>query len=237
MANSLQSFDGFPNRSLELLAELSANNNRAWFEAHKAELQAQLLAPAQSFVLALGAQLQAIDPGLRVDPRTDGAGVLMRIYRDTRFSSDPSPYKTNVSGLFWAGTGKKTERPAFGFRLGADGLDLMAGIFVFPPPLLAAYRQAVADERRAAALAAALTQLQRDDYTIAGEHYRRVPAGYDAQPPRAALLRHNGLYATPPRLAPQDIIRPNIVDRCAAHMQAMAPIYRWLCQIAVSEAP
>lgn len=236
MVESLQSFDGFPNRALELLAELGANNNRVWFEAHKAELQAQLLAPAQSFVLALGAQLQAIDPELRVDPRTDGAGVLMRIYRDTRFSSDPSPYKTNVSGLFWSGPGKKTERPAFGFRLGADGLDLMAGIFVFPPQLLAAYRQAVADERRGAELAAALTQLQHDGYTIAGEHYRRVPAGYDPHHPRAVLLRHNGLYATPPRLAPQDVIRSSVVDRCAAHMQIIAPIYRWLCQLMVSEA-
>lgn len=215
--------------------DLSANNNRVWFEAHKAELQAQLFAPAQSFVLALGAQLHAIDPGLRVDPRTDGAGVLMRIYRDTRFSSDPSPYKTNISGLFWAGSGKKTERPAFGFRLSTDGLDLMAGIFVFPPPLLTAYRQAVADERRGAQLAAALTQLQHDRYTVAGEHYRRVPAGYDPQHTHAALLRHNGLYATPPRLASQDITCPNLVDRCATHMRAMAPIYNWLCKMAESE--
>lgn len=147
MSENGQSFGGFPMRGLQLLAELAANNNRAWFEAHKAELQTQLLSPAQSFVLALGTRLRAIDANLHIDPRTDGGGVLMRIYRDTRFSSDPSPYKTNISGLFWAGSGKMTERPAFGFQLSPDGLDLMASIFVFPPALLAAYRQVVADER------------------------------------------------------------------------------------------
>ena len=83
-----------------------------------------------------------------------------------------------------------------------------------------------------AELAAALIQMQRDGYTIAGKHYRRVPNGYDPQHPRAALLRHNGLYASPLRLAPQDVIRPGVVDRCAAHMHAMAPSYHWLCQIA-----
>jgi len=233
MVDVARSFDGFPIRGLALLAELATNNNRAWFEAHKAELQARLLAPAQAFVQALGARLQAIDAALCVDPRTDGGGVLMRIYRDTRFSSDPSPYKTNVSGLFWAGSGKKTERPAFGFQLSPEGLDLMAGIFVFPPPLLATYRQAVADDERGTELVRLLDDIQqRGDYHIAGLHYKRVPAGYDPQHPRATLLRHNGLYASPSRLTPQVATNPEVVDHCAAHFQAMAPLYRWLCQIA-----
>jgi uncharacterized protein (TIGR02453 family) len=233
MGDVARSFDGFPIRGLALLAELAANNNRAWFEPHKPELQAQLLAPAQAFVQALGARLQAIDAALCVDPRTDGGGVLMRIYRDTRFSSDPSPYKTNISGLFWAGSGKKTERPAFGFQLSPDGLDLMAGIFVFPSTLLAAYRQAVADEQRGVELASVLDSLRRTDgYAISGEHYRRVPAGYDPQHPRAALLRYNGFYASPPRLTPLVATSPDVVDHCAAHFQTLAPLYHWLCQIA-----
>jgi uncharacterized protein (TIGR02453 family) len=232
MSENGQSFGGFPMRGLQLLAELAANNNRAWFEAHKAELQTQLLSPAQSFVLALGTRLRAIDANLHIDPRTDGGGVLMRIYRDTRFSSDPSPYKTNVSGLFWAGSGKKTERPAFGFQLSPDGLDLMAGIFVFPPALLAAYRQAVADEVHGAELAHVLDAIQQGGgYTIAGAHYKRVPAGYDPQHPRATLLRYNGLYASPPRLTPLVATSPDMVDQCATHFQTLAPLYHWLCQI------
>jgi len=113
----------------------------------------------------------------------------------------------------------------------------MAGMFAFPPALLAAYRQAVANEERGAALAAALDALRgAGDYTIFGEHYKRVPAGYDPQHPRAALLRYSGLYASPPRLTHLVATSPELVDRCAAHFHALAPLYRWLCQLAQPDA-
>ena len=53
----------------------------------------------------------------------------MRFYRDTRFSKDKSPYKTNIAGMFTDGGGKKTERPSYGFYMGADSMELMAGMF------------------------------------------------------------------------------------------------------------
>src|SRR5712672_916901 len=63
--------------------------------------------------------------GVRCDTRTDGKGVLMRLHRDTRFSPDKTPYHTHISGLFWEGGQKKTERPAFGFQIEATGMGLM----------------------------------------------------------------------------------------------------------------
>ena len=112
----------------------------------------------------------------------------------------------------------------------------MAGIFVCPPALLAAYRRAVADEGHGAELTHVLDAIQQGGgYTIAGAHYKRVPAGYDPQHPRATLLRHNGLYASPQRLTPQMATSPDVADHCAALFQTLAPLYRWLCQIAQSD--
>jgi uncharacterized protein (TIGR02453 family) len=225
-------FAGFPAAGLDLLRDLAANNNRVWFAAHRADYEALLLAPARAFVVELGARLQAIDPAIRVDPRTDGGGVLMRHHRDTRFSPDKSPYKTNVSGLFWDGRGKKTERPAFGFQLSADGLDLMTGLFAFPPPLLDAYRVAVASGGRGSDLAATLASIHgAGAYEIAGERAKRVPAGYAPEHPRADLLRRKGLYATSPRLPARQATAPALIDVVLAHFRAMAPLYRWLTEL------
>jgi hypothetical protein len=68
--------------------------------------------------------------------------------------------------------GQEDRASGVGFQLSADGINLMAGIFVFPPALLAAYRQAIADEGHGTELASVLDSLRRTgDYAIASEHY------------------------------------------------------------------
>ena len=226
--DSMTSFSGFPPQGIHFLEELAAHNERAWFEAHKGEYQSYLLEPAVAFVDELGSRLQAISEGIQLDRRTDGSGVLMRIYRDTRFSKDKTPYKTNISGLFWEGE-KKLESPAFGFQLEATGMGLMAGIFKFPPAMLAAYRDAVLDERAGAELINAFDQIRKaGKYEIAGEHYKRVPTGYDANHKHADLLRYDGLHVFSPRVQISDVQSSALVDICYAHFQSMAPLYHWL---------
>jgi uncharacterized protein (TIGR02453 family) len=221
-------FSGFPQQGVDFLANLASHNERAWFEAHKAEYQKYLLEPALTFVSELGSKLQAISSGIRTDPRSDGSGVLMRIHRDTRFSKDKSPYKTNISGLFWEGQ-KKTESPAFGFQLEATGMGLMAGIFKFSPEMLNAYRNAVLDERTGRELTEVLESLQKAGvYQIGGEHYKRVPAGFDPTHKRADLLRYVGLYLFSPGIPISAVQTPALVDICYAHFQKMAPIFLWL---------
>lgn len=112
--DTLSAFSGFPQAGLEFLANLATHNDRVWFEAQKKDYQTVLLEPAQAFVQALGVKLQTHSNGIHAGTRTDGKGVLMRLYRDTRFSPDKTPYHTHLSGLFWEGSQKKTERPAFG---------------------------------------------------------------------------------------------------------------------------
>ncbi len=159
----------------------------------------------------------------------------MRLHRDTRFSPDKSPYHTHLSGLFWEGNQKKTECPAFGFQIEATEMALMTGIFKFPPAMLAAYREAVSDEREGAALEEVLETVRRaGPYDIAGERYQRVPSGYDPSHRRADLLRYDGLSAFAPRLAVSDLLTSALVDLCSTHFQQMAPIYHWLMKMAMT---
>jgi uncharacterized protein (TIGR02453 family) len=227
-------FPGFSREALAFLADLGTHNDRAWFTTHKERYQETLLAPAQHFVAELGERLRMLAPEVQVDTRTDGRGNLMRLARDTRFSADKSPYKTALSGLFWAGN-EKTASPAFGFRLRADGMDLMAGMFTFSPPSLQAFRAAVDDERTGGDLDRVLRELEARGYAVHGEHYRRVPAGYDPHHPRASLLRHNALYAHPRALVPDVVCSTQLVSACLEHFAAMAPVQRWLAT-ALSQA-
>jgi uncharacterized protein (TIGR02453 family) len=224
----MSAFDGFSQQAIDFLENLAANNERAWFEAHKTEYQRYLLEPALAFVDALGSRLQTIADGIRYDKRTDGSGVLMRIYRDTRFSKDKTPYKTNISGLFVEGE-KKTESPAFGFQLEATGMGLMVGIFKFPPAMLTAYRDAVVDEKAGGELKKVLDTIREaGQYEIGGAHYKRVPTGYDPKHERADLLRYDGLYAFSPRIQINETQSPALVDICYTHFRKMAPLYHWL---------
>jgi len=226
-------FSGFPQQGLRFLRELEANNNRAWFEAHKDAYRNHVLAPAQDLVFALGERLKSISPGIVYDTAASGSGSILRIYRDLRFSEDKRPYNTNVRLVFWEGRRKKMENPSFFVRIGPDGVGVYAGIHVFQKPVLAAYRDAVVDDEQGDALEAALSAVKgAGDYAVGGEHYKRVPRGYEADHPRADLLRYNGLWAyTATSVDPAVITSPELVEVCLEHCHNMAPLHRWLVQV------
>jgi uncharacterized protein (TIGR02453 family) len=106
-------FEGFPPEGLAFLAGLAEHNEKAWFDAHRAEYERGLLEPARDFVDAIGPELEAVHPGIHADPRVNGS--IMRINRDTRFSKDKRPYKTHLDLWFWEGEGPSRMRPGFGF--------------------------------------------------------------------------------------------------------------------------
>src|SRR5262245_37359272 len=84
----------------KFLKEIKKNNNREWFTKNKSRYEKQLLAPSLRFVKDVAPKLKKISPYLVADPRPF-RGSLFRIYRDIRFSTDKSPYKTNVAMQFW----------------------------------------------------------------------------------------------------------------------------------------
>lgn len=228
-----QSFTGFPEAGIQFLADLAENNNRDWFQVNKSTFQKELQEPAQLFVANLGMRLQEISPEIRFDTRTNGSGSLMRIYRDTRFSKDKTPYKTNVSMAFWEGPGKKMANPGFFIRFEPSGGGVYVGQHVFDKDKLGVFRDAVVDDDLGSELEQAVAQVEAEGgYEVGGEHYKRVPRGYDAGHPRAVYLKYNGLYAVnPTAVSETDLYRPELVDICFEHCHRMDPIQRWLVKL------
>lgn len=229
---STTAFTGFPKEGIQFLHDLAQNNERDWFNPRKEIYQTQIVQPALDFVQAMGDQLQHLSPGIQYDTRSNGAGSLMRIYRDTRFSKDKTPYKEYVGIIFWEGSGKKTENPGFHLGLTGTGAGIHVGMHGFPKPMLAAYRQAVVDERLGVALIETVTAVQQAGYTVGGEHYKRVPRGFDPAHPRADWLRFAALYASKDNIPASIVTSDSFLDVCFDHFEKMAPLQRWLVQVA-----
>jgi uncharacterized protein (TIGR02453 family) len=161
----------------------------------------------------------------------------MRIYRDTRFSADKSPYKTWVGIRFWEGGRKPSQSPGFFFGFDATGGGLHVGMHGFDKAMLAAYRAAVIDDQLGAELTATLTAIQAaGPYQLNARHYKGLPRGFDPDHPRADLLRYNTLYISSPGIPPAELASPALVDVVMDHCHSAAPIQQWLLKVKRSAA-
>ena len=223
-------FDGFHDPTFEFLRGIAANNDKAWFDAHKKDYKAHFVGAGQALAVALGKRLRPLHPGVQVEPRVNGS--LFRINRDIRFSKDKTPYKTNLDMFFWLGRGRSRECAGFFFRLSPDAAWIGAGIHGFSKPVLEAYRAAVAGEA-GAELQGILEGL--GDYTLGGQHYKRVPKGLDPDHPRAALLKHNALFADVEMNPLPDTVRtPEFVNVVTEHCVALLPLLVWVADVVES---
>lgn len=222
-------FSGFPKEGQLFLVELAANNNRDWFEANKKRYIELLQKPAVTFIEEMGTRLQQIFPDVRFDTKTNGSGSLMRVNRDTRFSADKTPYKTNIAMMWWQGAGKKTENPGFGMQIGIESAGLMSGMFGFTPEMLNDFRNAVLDDTLGRELVEVVETVKAaGSYQISGEHYKTVPRGFDKNHPRADFLRYVSLHAYSPEMDWNLISSQAFLDVCFDHFVKMAPIQQWL---------
>ncbi|MGJ3238737.1 MAG: DUF2461 domain-containing protein [Anaerolineae bacterium] len=223
-----QAFTGFPMEGLQFLRDLAQNNNKDWFDKHKPTYRATVQTPALDLVSALGERLQTEFPRICYDARTNG-GSLMRIYRDTRFSANKAPYKTNVAMMFTPEGYKRMEAPGFGLQITPEQVELVVGMFAFSKAQLEIYREAILDNSKGKALIAAVAQVESaGDYILGDKELKRVPRGYDAKHPRAEWLKYKSLLVYAPPIPLNIVQTTNLLDVTMNHFKNMAPIYRWL---------
>ena len=222
-------FSGFPKQTVTFLAGLAKHNDKKWFDAHRADYDAYYVEPAKAFVEAIGPRLKKLDARLRAEPKINGS--IFRINRDVRFARDKSPYKDHLDMWFWSGTKKGWDCSGFFFRLTPTRLIAGAGMHGFVPPVLARYRRAVLDEDKGGALAKVVAKLRKDGRDVGGESYKKVPRGVAEDHPRAALLRHGGLFAGWEDKHPRELFTPAVVDFVAKQYAAMLPLHAWLTRM------
>jgi uncharacterized protein (TIGR02453 family) len=221
-------FTGFSPDVQQFYQDLGRDNSRLWFSDSQARYEASIREPAEAFIVALGSQLAQAYPAISVDTRRNGAGSLMRIHRDIRFSPDKRPYKENLGIIFPLAPGKKVEVPIFYFHIDARQAFFYGGQHVLAGAALQRYRLAVDDAGSGAALEAILSRLDAHGYHAMEEPtFKRVPRPFPADHPRATLLRGAALGVG--RYFEQaELDRPELVEACLQAAMAMKPLMDWL---------
>src|SRR2546423_8253996 len=102
-------FRGFSRDGLELLRQLEANNDRAWFTAHRRLVRELLVEPALDLVVELGPLLRRqVSAGLRAEPRVGAS--LLRMRHDARYRLG-APYRTHLELWVWEGDVPSHQHP------------------------------------------------------------------------------------------------------------------------------
>jgi uncharacterized protein (TIGR02453 family) len=162
-------FNGFAPEALAFLRDLKANNSKAWFEGHRTVYEEQLLAPLRALTVSLAPLMLAIDEDLVIEPRR----VISRIYRDTRFSRDKSPYKTTLWLTFKRPVTDWQDFPAFFFELGADSWRYGMGFYSASKETMDRLRLMI--ERQPDEFAELITFLDgQERFSVEGEQYKRL---------------------------------------------------------------
>ena len=226
-----QNFSGFPQGCFDFLEALGRHNNREWFNDARERCEKQLYQPARLFVSVLGPRLRKIYPEIVFDPRTNGMGSMFRLARDTRFSRDKHPFKTNLGFRFWLSEkARRAGRIGFYVHLDKSGIRIYGGAHQLGPEDLAAFRGHVAQKRHAAALRRILTRLEKAGCRLETERLTRVPRGYASDHVNADLLKFKNLFAVSPGLSVDIARKPSLVHECVAYAEVFRPLNQWFAR-------
>ncbi len=219
-------FTGFPKDALAFLAELEANNDRAWFEQHKPRYERSVKAPALAFVAAMAPEVTALSKHFVADARPVG-GSLMRIHRDVRFSSDKSPYKTNIGIQFRHAAGKDVHAPGIYFHVAPSGCFVGAGLWHPEPDALGGIRKRIVERAKD-------WQRVRDDAAFAktwkleGDSLVRPPKGFDPEHVHIDDLRRKDFIAVA-KVTATELGRADLPRKIAERLASARSFLGFLC--------
>ncbi|MGH9022514.1 MAG: DUF2461 domain-containing protein [Acidimicrobiia bacterium] len=199
-------FRGWPAEALEFLEGLEADNSRSYWQANKSTYELTVKAP-------MDALLAELEPEF-------GKAKVFRPYRDLRFSTDKTPYKTNVGASLASG----------GYvELSANGLAAGCGYWHMAADQLARFRASVADDRTGKALADMLAELSAMGIeAISRSELKTAPNGYLKDHPRIALLRRKGLATWQLWPVAPWLGTAKAKDRLVPFLRASSPVHDWL---------
>ena len=130
----------FTTLTLRFLRALKRNNRRDWFNAHRDDYDTHVRQPMTVIVEQLAHDLRAFAPELIANPKVS----IYRIYRDTRFSENKTPYKTHVAAVFPPRGLPKHEGAGVYFHVSPDDVWIGGGMYSPQMPQLQAVREHIA---------------------------------------------------------------------------------------------
>ena len=218
---------GFEKASIEFLEQLAANNNREWFAENKTRYEEQVLDVALRFIQSMQDPLAKIAPHFTAVPQRVG-GSLMRVYRDTRFSKNKLPYKTNIGIQFRHEQARDVHSP--GYYVHVDPGQVFIGVGMWRPEsdaLLAIRQRIVA--RPAEWQRVLGDRTFRRHFELGGESLSRAPRGFDKDHELIEDIKRKSFIAVRD-LDVGDSLSPQFQRKVETSFAAAAPFMQFLCK-------
>lgn len=208
---------------LTFLRDLEANNYKEWFQENKPRYE-KVLKKWYAFCQELILEIGQYDPDIAKLTLKD---CTYRIYRDTRFSKDKTPYKTHF-GVFLAPGGKKSMHAGYYFHIGTGGEGsyptahmLAAGNYCYDPKAIKILREDISD---------GWEEFHREVMQVADSSFsvdmdgalKKVPKEFDANAPYADFMRLKSFCLVKP-VDDSFITAPDLVKRVAELFRTTKP--------------
>ncbi|MFK7859820.1 MAG: DUF2461 domain-containing protein [Granulosicoccus sp.] len=217
----------FPKQTIRFLKQLSANNNREWFAENKQRYEDEVRSPALHFIESVQPALTRVSPYIEASTKKVG-GSLMRVYRDTRFGKDKTPYKTNIGINFRHVRAKDVHAPGYYLHIEPGDVFFGAGIWHPDSPTLLAVRTLIA-EHPGEWKALKKKVLGRADFELAGSELKRSPKGFDPEHELIDDLRRKDFIAI--CKLPASSIHNDDFDKTVGRLiKQSAPLMAFICE-------
>ncbi len=216
-------FPGIPQEGMQFLSALARNNRREWFQPRKHVYDEQVKTPMAELVTALNSAMMRFAPNYVAEP----AKAIYRIYRDTRFSKDKTPYKTHIAAIFPRRGLEKHGGAGLYFSVSPKEIEVAGGVYMPGPEALLAIRTHLAghhEEFRKIIRAKKLRTLMGEMH---GDQLSRVPKGFPCGHAAADLLRYKQ-WLVYVMLDPKLAVTPKLLPEVQKRFEAMMPFLEFL---------
>ncbi len=177
--------------TLSFLRRLKRNNRREWFNARRDEYEREVRQPMAAIIERLATDFRSFAPELVASPKAS----MYRIYRDTRFSDDKTPYKTHAAAVFRHRDLPKHEGAGLYFHVSPDGVWVGGGMYAPQTPQLHAVREHIAANSRRLRAIVLAPGFKRAVGALEGERLQRVPRGFPKDHEAAEYLKYRQFLA------------------------------------------
>jgi len=216
----------FTPATFEFLDDLHRHNDRDWFALNKSRYLQDVQEPGLKFIGAMKKPLEKVAPYLVANASKSG-GSMTRIYRDTRFSKDKTPYKTNVGIQFRHDAGEDIHAPGFYFHIAHDECFCGAGCYRPEASALAKIRAAVDADPKGWMKARDEKKFQAT-YSLWGESLKTSPRDYPRDHPMIADLKRKDFIGIAP-LTRDQVISDSLIATVTGQLKASNSLMVFLC--------
>jgi uncharacterized protein (TIGR02453 family) len=216
-------FPGFPSEGIDFFKSLARHNKREWFQSRKHVFEEQVKHPMLALVEAVNTALRGFAPDFVTEP----SKAVYRIYRDTRFSKDKTPYKTHIAASFHRRNVANHSDAGYYFAISHKEVAIGGGIYMPDPAALLAIRNHIASHHQGFRRILRVRAVRELLGEVQGEQLSRVPKGFPSDHPAVDLLRFKQMFLYV-ELAPDLATSPSLYTEIIKRFRVMVPFLDFL---------